>query len=106
MNCSRSSSSIARQGSVANARSESGMLSNHVSPGPPRGGACGRATIDPGEAQAAQAGQLADELGVTPEPVSEELLLAEPRLAADKTDPADHSCSLRGAGGRARLSAV
>ena len=50
------------------------MLSNHVSPSAVPGGAFRRATIDAGEAQAAQARQLADELRVTPVPMSEEFL--------------------------------
>ena len=90
MNCSRSSSSIARQGSVANARSESGMLSNHVSPSPSQAALSGaqRSTRVKRKPASPAAGGRAPHDARTS---GRRIRLAEARLAADKTDAPDHA---------------
>ena len=106
MNFFRSSISIERNGSVAKARSASAMLSNQTSPTPSQSASSRRPAVDHAEAQAAQARQLADDVGVRAGPVGEELLAGQAVLAADEADALDHDGPPSGAVGRWNSSSV
>ena len=95
----RSSISIALNGSAEKARSDSAMLSNHVSPRPSHSASAGM-HLSMRLIRRPRKPEVTHDLGVPSRPVREELLARQPGLSANEADASDHGAlTVRAAAG-------